>query len=74
MFLFDAGGYLTALSRQDLSGRLEYPIGTHNNRSGLCRANRPLPQVLEGQSIQREIIVTALQMPIQPRTTELIAR
>jgi transposase-like protein len=29
VFLVDAGGYLTALSRHDLSGRLDYRIRNH---------------------------------------------
>jgi hypothetical protein len=33
-------------------------------------ANRPLSLLLEGQSIQRETVVTTLQTPLQPRTNK----
>jgi hypothetical protein len=37
-------------------------------------AHRPLSLVLAGQLAERETVVTTLQAPLQPRTTEFSTR
>jgi len=75
VFLVEAGGYLTVLARHELSGLLEYQTRNHIKMALNCdHANRPLSLLLEGQSIQRKIVVTTLQTPLQSRTTQLNTR
>ena len=75
-FLVDAGGYLTALFRHELSDQLNYE---ERNRIGKMvpdsvDANRPLSFVLAGQSIERTSLVTSIQTSLQPRSAESSAR
>ncbi len=74
-FFVDAGGYLTALARQKLSGQLDYRTRNHVEKwfqTVTMRIDRF--RSLEGQSIQRETVAMTLQTPLQPRTTQSSAQ
>ncbi|QGA81905.1 Transposase [Halomicrobium sp. LC1Hm] len=70
-FLVDPAGYLTALSHRGLSGRINYQSETAAKMvSHRYHANQPLPLVLAGQSIQRKMMATQIQTPLQPLTAK----
>jgi transposase-like protein len=71
VFLVDAGGYLTALSRHDLSGRLDYRIRNHIGKWFQTVTMRiDLFHSFWRGSQQHETMVTTLQIPLQPRTAK----
>ena len=65
-FLIDASGYLTVLARHEQSGHLNYEDRNHIKKIVLdcLDAYRPLPLVLAGQSIKRETLAAAVQIPL----------
>ena len=66
-FLVDAGGYLTALARRELSGQLGYSERNLVEKlSPDCGdTNRPLSLVLARESSQRRALAATVQAPLQ---------
>jgi transposase-like protein len=71
-FLADAGGYLTALARHELSGRLDYHIRNHIEtwfQTVTMRIDR-FHTFLAGQLVERETMVAPIQTLLQRTSAE----
>lgn len=72
-FLVDAAGYLTALAQRELSGQLDYSERNHIEKCFHTTTMR-IDRFQWGQSGEQTPVATAVQTPLQPRSSEPSAR